>query len=220
MWLAVDLTARVVIGGSLILAGLTKLVSTVAWRQLWLAAHRLLPRRFARPAALGLPAAETAVGLAMLSGVLGAASMLAAAALLGLLALGVTVALASDREVSCHCLSMVGEVISWRGVARNAALALLAARCGWPGAAGSGTGWPGGRELLGGTAIGWPGQLLALAAAVVAAHAGAAAVRAARRRRALAAIARRPGSPAAGVGAPGVPAPDVAPGVPAPDVSA
>jgi hypothetical protein len=186
MWLAVDLITRVVIGGSLLLAGLTKLVSTVGWRQVWLAAGRLLPRSLAAPVALAWPAAEAGTGLAMLAGVLGAASMFASALLLAGLAAGTGVALAGGHEAACHCMSRTGEVMSRRGVTRNAALAVLAA----------GTGWHGGAELLGGTAIGWPGQLLALATAILAAHAGTAALRAARRRRVLAAIRRRPAGPA------------------------
>jgi Methylamine utilisation protein MauE len=182
VWLAADLAIRVVIGGSLVLAGATKLASTVAWRQLWLAAHRLLPRWLTALVARPLPAIEMAVGLATLMGVLGSASMLASAALLAALALGVTTALRHRHEASCECLRMVAEIISWPGVARNGALAVLAALAGWHG----------GAELLGATPIGWPGQLALLAAAVLAVRAGISAVRAARRRRALAAIAARP----------------------------
>lgn len=186
MWLAADLVIRVVIGGSLVLAGVTKMASTVAWRQLWLAAHRLLPRWLAAMVARPLPAIETAVGLASLMGVLGNASMLASAVLLAALALGVAIALKHRHEASCECLRMVAEVVSWPGVTRNAALAVLAALAGWHG----------GAELLGATPIGWPGQLALLAAAVLAVHAGISAVRAGRRRRALAAIAARPRVPA------------------------
>ena len=189
MWLAVDLVTRLVIGGSLILAGLTKLISTVAWRQLWLAAHRLLPRRLVRPVALMLPSAEASVGLAMLTGVLGSGSALAGSGLLLALAIAVAIALARQREVSCHCLSMAGEVISWRGVSRSAALAVLSAVIGWHGAA----------DLLGSTAVGWAGQLGLLAAAVLVAHGGTLAVRSSRRQQALAAIARRPAMTAPGL---------------------
>lgn len=188
MWLAADLVTRLVIGGSLLLAGLTKLVSTVAWRQLWLASYRLLPRWLVRPVALSLPTAETGCGLAMLLGVLGAASALASAVLLVVLAFAVALALARELEISCHCLTMVGEVISWRGVARNLLLAAAAAVVAWHGAA----------DLLGATGIGWPAQLGWLLAAVTAAQGGMLALRARRRRRTLAAIARRPGSPALG----------------------
>ena len=200
MWLAADLALRVVIGGSLVLAGGTKLASTVAWRQLWLAAHRLLPRWLAGPVARPLPGIETAVGLASLMGVLGSASMLTSAVLLAALALGATTALRHPHAASCECLRMVAELISWPGVARNAALAVLAALAGWHG----------GAELLGATPIGWPGQLAVLAAAVLAVHAGISAVRAGRRRRALAAIAARPRVPAPDMPAPDLAAPDLA----------
>ncbi|HXW45660.1 MAG TPA: MauE/DoxX family redox-associated membrane protein [Streptosporangiaceae bacterium] len=188
MWLAVDLVTRLVIGGSLLLAGLTKLVSTVAWRQLWLASYRLLPRRLVRPVALTLPTAETGCGLAMLLGVLGAASALTSAVLLVALAVAVGSALARQLEISCHCLTMVGELISWRGVTRNLVLAAAAAV----------VSWHGGADLLGATRIGWPGQLGWLLAAVIAAQGGTLALRALRRRRTLAAIARRPALPAPG----------------------
>ncbi len=49
MWIAFDLLTRIVIGGSLLIAGLTKLLSTVSWRQVWLASYRLLPRLAVRP---------------------------------------------------------------------------------------------------------------------------------------------------------------------------
>jgi hypothetical protein len=182
VWLLFDLVTRLVIGGSLVLAGLTKLTSTVAWRQLWLASYRLLPRRLVRPVALALPTAETGCGLAMLMGALGAASALASAVLLAALAAAVGTALARQLEISCHCLSLVGEVISWRGVARNVALAGAAVV----------VGWHGGADLLGATRLGWARQLGWLAAAVLAAHAGALGWRAVRRRRALSAITRRP----------------------------
>jgi len=203
MWLAADLVTRLLIGGSLLLGGLGKLASTVAWRQLWLASYRLLPRRLVRPVALTFPSAETACGLAMLLGVLGAASVLAAGALLVVLAIAVGAALARELEISCHCLSMVGEVISWRGVARNAALVAAAAV----------VAWHGGADLLGATRIGWAGQLGWLALAVLAVHGAALAVHARWRRRMFAAIASRPGASAAGLPAPGLPAP----GLPAPE---
>jgi len=183
MWLAADLVTRLVIGGSLVLAGLAKLTSTVAWRQLWLAAYRLLPRRLVRPVALALPTVETSCGLAMLAGVLGAASALASVAMLIVLAVAVGCALARQLEISCHCLSLVGEVISWRGVARNVVLAAAAAL----------VAWHGGADLLGATRIGWAGQLGWLSLAVLAAHAGPLALRAYRRRRMLEVIASRGG---------------------------
>jgi hypothetical protein len=182
MWTAFDLLTRLIVGGSLLIAGLTKLWSTVSWRQLWLAAYRLLPRPLVRPVARGLPAAEIGCGLAVAAGVLGAASALAAACLLAALASAVAVALARQLEISCHCLTMVGEVISWRGVARNLVLA----------AAALAVAWHGGADLLGATGAGWPGQLGALAAGVLALHAAALVLRTVRRRQALTDIAARP----------------------------
>ena len=155
MWTAFDLVTRVVIGGSLLIAGLTKLWSTVAWRQVWLASYRLLPRRLVRCAALGLPAAEIGCGLAVISGLLGAGSVLAGASLLAVLAAAVTTALVRHLDISCHCLTRTGELISWRGVARN--LALIAAALT--------VAWHGGAELLGATSMGWSEQLSLLAIA-------------------------------------------------------
>lgn len=192
MWLAFDLAVRLVIGGSLLLAGLAKIISTVAWRQLWLACYRLLPRWLVRPAALALPTAELACGLAVLAGVLGPASLLAGAGLLVLLAVAVGGALARQPELSCHCLSMVGEVISWRGVIRNLILAAAAA-------AGAAAAWHPGADLLGSTGVAGLTQVGCLGAGVLAAHAAALAVRASRRRRVLAAIGRRPAAPTPGL---------------------
>jgi uncharacterized membrane protein YphA (DoxX/SURF4 family) len=181
MWIAFDLVTRIVIGGSLLIAGSTKLLSTVSWRQLWLASYRLLPRPLVRPVALALPTAEIGCGLAIAAGVLGAASAIAAACMLAVLAAAVTAALARRLEISCHCLTMVGEVISWRGVARN--LVLIAAALG--------VAWHGGADLLGATSLGWRIQLGALTAAVLGLRAVTLAVRAARRRRTLADVAAR-----------------------------
>jgi Methylamine utilisation protein MauE len=189
VWLAFDLAARLVIGGSLLLAGLTKIISTVAWRQLWLACYRLLPRPLVRSAALALPTAELACGLAVLAGVLGPASLLAGAGLLALLATAVATAMVREPEISCHCLNMTGEVISWRGVIRNLILAAAAAAAGWHG----------GADLLGSTGAGWPAQLGCLGAVALAVHGAMLTVRASRRRRALAAIAGRPAVPAPGL---------------------
>jgi putative oxidoreductase len=190
MWIAFDLLTRFVIGGSLLLAGMTKLISTVAWRQVWLAAYRMLPRPLVRPVALGLPAAEIGCGVAVLSGALGAGSALAGASLLAALAAIVAVSLARSLEVSCHCLTMVGEVISWRGVARNLVLA----------AAASAVAWHGGRDLLGASSLGWPVQLAMIAVAAAAMHWLMLAGRAARRRRVLVSIGGRivPGAGGAG----------------------
>jgi hypothetical protein len=208
VWLAFDLAARLVVGGSLLLAGLAKIISTVAWRQLWLACYRLLPRWLVRPAALALPTAELACGLAVLAGVLGPASLLAGAGLLALLAVAVGSALARQPEISCHCLSMVGEVISWRGVIRNLILAAAAVAAGAAGAVAAGAGaagpgaaagWHPAADLLGSTGVAGPAQLACLGAGVLAAHGAALALRASRRRRALAAIGRRPAAPAPGL---------------------
>jgi hypothetical protein len=186
MWIALDVVTRVVIGGSLAIAGVTKLISTVAWRQLWLASYRMLPRWLVRPVALALPAAEAGCGIAMLAGVLGAASAVASACLLAVLATAVGAALARHLEVTCHCLTMVGEIISWRGVGRN--LILIAAACA--------VAWHGGTGLLGETRLGWPLQLSLLAAAVAVLHGAVLWLRAVRGRRAVSAIgARGPSRP-------------------------
>jgi hypothetical protein len=190
MWIAFDLVTRVVIGGSLTLAGVTKLISTVAWRQLWLASYRVLPRVLVRPVALALPASEIGCGLAVLAGVLGAASATAAACLLAVLAAAVAAGLVRHLEITCHCLTMVGEIISWRGVTRN--LILIAAS--------SAVAWHGGADLLGATRLGWLVQLAALGAATAVVHAVALGLRSARRRRTLALISGRVPAAAHGPG--------------------
>ncbi|HUD80032.1 MAG TPA: MauE/DoxX family redox-associated membrane protein [Streptosporangiaceae bacterium] len=186
MWIVFDLLTRLVIGGSLVIAGLTKLLSTVSWRQVWLASYRLLPRPLVRPVAVTLPSAEACCGLAVLAGVLGPGSALAGAGMLAVLAAAVAAALLRGLEITCHCLTMTGEVISWRGVARNLVLAAAAVLAVWRGGS-----WRGAADLLGSTRLGWPAQLGLLAAGALVAHAAALAVTAARRQRTLTAIASR-----------------------------
>ncbi len=191
MWIAFDLLTRIVIGGSLLIAGLTKLLSTVSWRQVWLASYRLLPRLAVRPAAMLLPSAEVCCGLAVLTGALGAGSVLAGAALLAVLAAAVAAALLRGLEIYCHCLTMTGELISARGVGRNLALIAAAVVVAWHGRGAAAGPWRGGAELLGATRLGWPAQLGILTALAVAVHLAALGARVARRREALAAIGRR-----------------------------
>ncbi len=137
------------------------------------------------------PSAEVCCGLAVLTGALGAGSVLAGAALLAVLAAAVAAALLRGLDIYCHCLTMTGELISGRGVGRNLALMAAAVVVAWHGRGAAAGTWRGGAELLGATRLGGPAQLGILTALAVAVHLAALGARVARRREALAAIGRR-----------------------------
>ncbi|MEP7026558.1 MAG: MauE/DoxX family redox-associated membrane protein, partial [Actinomycetota bacterium] len=179
MWLALDIVARLAVGGILFSAGAAKLASAATWRQLWLAAYRLLPRPLVRPAAMLLPTVEITVGAALLAGA--SAAFAAAAALLAVLALAVTTALLRQLEISCGCTGRLGGRVSWRVVLRNLVLIALVALPAWHG--------PG--HALAVTGLPWPVQLTAVVLAVAAVHAGYAAARARQRSTFLAGVGQR-----------------------------
>jgi len=89
--------------------------------------YRILPRGLSRPAAVGLAAAETGVGLALLLPSLDPLGSLGAALLLGLYsgAIGLNL-VRGRREIDCGCLGLArGQSISGWLLVRNAGLAAL-----------------------------------------------------------------------------------------------
>ncbi|GAB2676826.1 hypothetical protein GCM10027088_65220 [Nocardia goodfellowii] len=73
---------RLIVGVFLIARGASLLTSVSAWRQVWLAAHQLLPARIVGPVAKGLPVVELFAGTLLLFGAFGAAGPLLAGAVL------------------------------------------------------------------------------------------------------------------------------------------
>lgn len=172
MWIALEIIARLAVGGILLAAGVAKLASPATWRQVWLAAYRLLPRPLVAPAALLLPTVEIGCGVALLTGAFGTRSLLAAAALLAVLTLAVATALLRHLDIACGCAGRLDARVSGRAVARNLVLIVAVAV----------PGWHGGSGVLALGALPWPAQVAVLALAVLTVH-GSYAVASARQRR-------------------------------------
>jgi Methylamine utilisation protein MauE len=181
MWIALEIIARLVVGGILLAAGIAKLASPATWRQVWLAAYRLLPRPLVAPAALLLPTVEIGCGVALLTGAFGTGSFLAAAVLLTALTLAVATALLRHLDISCGCAGRLDTRVSGHAVARNLVLIVAVAVPAWhrdP------------AELALG-ALPWPAQVAVLAPAVLAVLGSYALARARQRRTFLASVSRR-----------------------------
>jgi len=181
MWIALEIIARLVAGGILLAAGIAKLASPATWRQVWLAAYRLLPRPLVAPAALLLPTVEIGCGVALLTGAFGAGSLIAAAALLAVLTLAVATALFRHLEISCGCAGRLDTRVSGQAVARNLVLIVAVAV----------PAWHGGPAVLALAALPWPAQVAVLALAVLAVHGSYAVASARQRRTFLASVSRR-----------------------------
>jgi thiol-disulfide isomerase/thioredoxin len=123
---ALDLVARLVLAGTFAAAGMAKLADRPGTRQ---AVNEFgSPARLAAPLALMLPLAELAAAGLLLPAAttgLGAAAVLA---LLGVFSAAVAVSLVRGRAPECHCFGQLHSApASWKTLARNAALAALAA---------------------------------------------------------------------------------------------
>lgn len=121
-----QLLLRLIVGGLLLLAGVTKLIDRDGFRDA-VAEYKLLPATLERPFALAVPVLETALGVLLLLG-LGTAFAAALATPLFLsfgLAIGVN--LARGRDFNCHCFGAVqSEQIGWPALVRSLALASAA----------------------------------------------------------------------------------------------
>ena len=121
-----QLLLRLIVGGLLLLAGVTKLVDRDGFRDA-VAEYKILPTTLERPFTLAVPVLETALGILLLLG-LGTAFAAALATPLFLsfgLAIGVN--LARGRDFNCHCFGAVqSEQIGWPALVRSLALALAA----------------------------------------------------------------------------------------------
>ncbi len=121
-----QLLLRLIVGGLLLLAGVTKLVGREGFRTA-VAEYKMLPATLERPFALAVPLLETALGVLLLLG-LGTAFAAALATPLFLsfgLAIGVN--LARGRDFNCHCFGAVqSEQIGWPSLVRTLALTFAA----------------------------------------------------------------------------------------------
>ena len=121
-----QLLLRLVLGGLLLLAGVTKLADRSSVYEAVLD-YEVLPNRLARPFAMLLPWLEITLGTLLLLG-LGttAAAALATPLFLGF-ALAIGVNLARGRHFDCHCFGSVqSERIGWPAFLRSLALVLAA----------------------------------------------------------------------------------------------
>lgn len=121
-----QLLLRLVVGGLLLLAGATKLVDRVGFREA-VAEYEVLPKQLERPAAMAIPLLETALGVLLLVG-LGTAFAAAVAVPLFLsfgVAIGVN--LMRGRNFDCHCFGAVqSDRIGAAAFLRSMALVLAA----------------------------------------------------------------------------------------------
>jgi hypothetical protein len=113
--------ARVLLGIAVLMAGATKIQSTRRW--LDEASGLGVPRQLAVP----LPWFEVALGALIVSGFAAPWPAVAALGVLGVYTLWIAGLLVRGRHPPCACFgALSGAPLSWRHVARNGALALLA----------------------------------------------------------------------------------------------
>jgi peroxiredoxin/uncharacterized membrane protein YphA (DoxX/SURF4 family) len=147
------LIARVLLGALFLLAGISKLADRTGSRQA--VVDFGVPMRLAGPAALFLPVAELAIGIALFpkrSAWLGA---LGALALLALFIGAIGFNLARGRKPDCHCFGQLHSApAGWSTLGRNGALAGVAGFVVWQGF-----------EDPGPSSVSWLGDLTAAQAA-------------------------------------------------------
>ena len=119
-----QLFLRLVLGGLLLLAGVTKLADRRAFYEA-VVDYEVLPSRWERPFAYLLPFAETALGLLLLLGLGTTAAAALAVPLFASFGIAIGVNVARGRHVDCHCFGAVHrEEIGWPALLRSFALAL------------------------------------------------------------------------------------------------
>ena len=122
----VQLLLRLVLGGLLLLAGITKLADRTAFRRA-VVEYELLPTALERPFATILPLLETVLGTLLLLGL--GTSVAAALATPLFLSFGVAIGvnLLRGRQFDCHCFGAVrSDRIGWPALLRSVALVLAA----------------------------------------------------------------------------------------------
>lgn len=121
-----QLLLRLVLGGLLLLAGVTKLADREAFREA-VAEYAVLPRALERPFAALLPWLEVSLGTLLLLGLGTTAAAALAMPLFLSFALAIGVNLRRGRHLDCHCFGAVqSEQIGWATLLRSAVFALAA----------------------------------------------------------------------------------------------
>ncbi len=121
-----QLLLRLVVGGLLLLAGVTKLAERSAAQQA-VSEYDILPERFVRPFAATLPWVETGLGVLLLVGLGTTAAAALAVPLFLSFAIAIGVNLGRGRDFDCHCFGSVqSERIGWPSLLRSLALATAA----------------------------------------------------------------------------------------------
>lgn len=121
-----QLLLRLVLGGLLVLAGVTKLADRPGFRQA-VAEYELLPERLVRPFAAVLPWLEVTLGALLLLGLGTTAAAALAVPLLLSFALAIGINLARGRNFDCHCFGAVhADPIGSAALLRSLALVLVA----------------------------------------------------------------------------------------------
>jgi uncharacterized membrane protein YphA (DoxX/SURF4 family) len=119
-----QLLLRLVLGGLLLLAGVTKLADRPAFRAA-VADYRMLPGWLERPFAALAPLAEVTLGTLLLLGLGTRVTAALATPLFLSFGLAIGVNLARGRDFDCHCFgSAQRERIGWPSLIRALALAL------------------------------------------------------------------------------------------------
>ncbi len=118
----VQLLLRLVLGGLLVLSGISKLADRPGFRAA-VAQYDLLPEAWERPFAKSLPWLEIALGVMLLLGFGTVAAAWLALPLFLSFGLAIGVNLARGRRFDCHCFgSLHSESIGWPALLRAAAL--------------------------------------------------------------------------------------------------
>lgn len=93
-----------------------------------------VPDALAKPAGIGLPIAELAIGLALVPLASAQWGGVAASALMLLFIVAIGVTLARGQRPDCHCFGQLhSEPIGWKTLTRNGALAVLGLAVAWRG---------------------------------------------------------------------------------------
>ena len=123
------LVIRLIVGGLLVGAGITKLFSGHAAVLRSVAGYELLPANMAAAWASALPALELSVGAALVFGLWSGTSALLGAGLLGVITAAVASVLIRGRRTDCGCFPKgFSRQVTWTVVGRNSFLiAALAA---------------------------------------------------------------------------------------------
>jgi uncharacterized membrane protein YphA (DoxX/SURF4 family) len=122
----VQLLLRLVLGGLLVLAGVTKLTDRLAFRQA-VAEYQVLPAALERPFAMALPYIEVVLGALLLLGLGTTAVAALAAPLFASFGIAIGINLARGRSFNCHCFGSVqSDPIGWGALLRSLALVIAA----------------------------------------------------------------------------------------------